>query len=165
MWQWWGMLLYRSIRGDTWWVVYFLESGGLWECVFLFNLQCVVGAHSSYKSSCLMSLPRWSSKDPLFCLLSTFQINVHRNTREEGGWSMTIPIEGHILETDGATTRNTVIVLSFLPHSYCSYRSACNRGGVLVYYRGRGLIWHPFCSYGNAAQSVPGPSGIAAPKG
>ena len=41
---------------------FFFESGGPWECVFLLNLQCVVGANSSYKSSCLMSLPRWSSK-------------------------------------------------------------------------------------------------------
>ena len=39
-----------------------LWERGPWECVFLLNLECVVGANSSYKSSCLMSLPRWSSK-------------------------------------------------------------------------------------------------------
>ena len=37
------------------------RAGGLWEC-FLLVLQCVVGANSSYKSSCVMSLPRCSSK-------------------------------------------------------------------------------------------------------
>ena len=31
---------------------------GLSDGTFLFNLQCVLGANSSYKSSCLMSLPR-----------------------------------------------------------------------------------------------------------
>ena len=39
------------------------ESGGLWECVFLLVLQYVVGANSSYASSCLMPLPRCSSKE------------------------------------------------------------------------------------------------------
>ena len=40
----------------------FFESGGLWECVFGLVLQYVVGANSSYTSSCLMPLPRCSSK-------------------------------------------------------------------------------------------------------
>ena len=39
----------------------FVWERGLWECVFLLVLQCVVGANSSYTSSCLMSLPRCSS--------------------------------------------------------------------------------------------------------
>ena len=36
---------------------------GLWECAFLIVLQWIVGANSSYTSSCgLMSLPKCSSK-------------------------------------------------------------------------------------------------------
>ena len=36
-----------------------IESWILWACTVLLNLQCVIGANSSYKSPLL---PRWSSK-------------------------------------------------------------------------------------------------------
>ena len=54
----------KTNPGKTKWIpgILYIESPSLWACTFLLNLQCVIGANSSYKSSCLMSLPRWSSK-------------------------------------------------------------------------------------------------------